>query len=124
VIYGFLTTLLGGDTAQIAHSLDEEPAGQKRAPPTAIVLPIFNEDVDRVFREIEAMWISLRKARGSQGFDFFILSDSNRPESWLRELVETTPGRSNWKATATSTTRSKNRSGEVSRALTSPTGAL
>jgi hypothetical protein len=71
--------------------------GKKRAPPTAIVLPIFNEDVDRVFHGIEAMWIGLREARGSQGFDFFILSDSNRPESWLRELVETMPGRSNWK---------------------------
>jgi periplasmic glucans biosynthesis protein len=29
VIYGFLTTLLGGDTAQIAHSLDEEPPGHE-----------------------------------------------------------------------------------------------
>ena len=59
VIYGFLTTLLGGDRAQIAHSLDEEPAGQETRPPTAIVLPIFNEDVDRVFRGMEAMWILL-----------------------------------------------------------------
>ena len=58
VIYGFLTTLLGGDKAQIAHSLDEEPAGQETRP-TAIVLPIFNEDVDRVFRGMEAMWILL-----------------------------------------------------------------
>jgi hypothetical protein len=32
VIYGFLTTLLGGDAARIAHSLDEEPAGQETRP--------------------------------------------------------------------------------------------
>lgn len=84
VIYGFLTTLLGGDRAQIAHSLDE-PVLEETHPPTAIVLPIFNEDVGRVFRGIEAMWIGLREAGGGEGFDFFILSDSNRPESWLRE---------------------------------------
>ena len=84
VIYGFLTTLLGGDRAQIAHSLDE-PVLEETRPPTAIVLPIFNEDVGRVFRGIEAMWIGLREAGGGEGFDFFILSDSNRPESWLRE---------------------------------------
>jgi membrane glycosyltransferase len=70
VIYGFLTTLLGGDTAQIAHSLDEEPAGQETRPPTAIVLPIFNEDVDRVFRLVEAMWIGLRKAAAAKDLIF------------------------------------------------------
>ncbi|HEY5813720.1 MAG TPA: glucans biosynthesis glucosyltransferase MdoH [Terrimicrobiaceae bacterium] len=84
-IYGFLTTVLGGDEAQIAHSLDDEPDLERERPPTAIVLPIYNEDVDRVFRGIEAIWIGLKQAGDSECFDFFVLSDSNRPDCWLRE---------------------------------------
>ncbi|HEY5778739.1 MAG TPA: glucans biosynthesis glucosyltransferase MdoH [Terrimicrobiaceae bacterium] len=88
VIYGFLTTILGGDRAQIAHSIEDDPAlGEARPPPTAIVLPIYNEDVDRVFLGIEAIWIGLKQAGSSEGFDFFVLSDSNRPECWLREEI-------------------------------------
>jgi membrane glycosyltransferase len=50
--------------------LTKNPPGKKRAPPTAIVLPIFNEDVDRVFRLIEAMWIGLRKAAAAKDLIF------------------------------------------------------
>ncbi|MFZ4682261.1 MAG: glucans biosynthesis glucosyltransferase MdoH [Terrimicrobiaceae bacterium] len=85
VIFGFVTTLLGGDRAQIARSIGEETLADGAHAPTAIVLPIFNEDVDRVFLGIEAMWRGLEETGGSAGFDFFILSDSNRPENWLRE---------------------------------------
>jgi membrane glycosyltransferase len=85
VIFGFLTALLGGDRAQIARCLDDEADLEGPFAPTAIVLPIFNEVVDRVFRGIEAMWTGLKEASGSEAFDFFVLSDSNRPESWLSE---------------------------------------
>lgn len=85
VIFGFITTLLGGDRAQISRSIDDEPAWEGERPATAIILPIYNEDVDRVFRGIEAMWRGLKETGESEGFDFFILSDSNRPENWLKE---------------------------------------
>jgi len=85
VIFGFTLTVLGGDRAQIGRSIDREPVRTGEAPATAIVLPIFNEDVDRVFLGIEAMWRGLEETGSSKGFDFFILSDSNRPENWLRE---------------------------------------
>ncbi|MEI6339364.1 MAG: glucans biosynthesis glucosyltransferase MdoH [Verrucomicrobiota bacterium] len=87
VIFGFTTTLLGGDRAQISRSIDREPGRTEEAPATAIVLPIFNENVERVFLGIEAMWRGLEETGGSEGFDFFILSDSNRPENWLREEI-------------------------------------
>jgi len=83
--FGFLVTLFGGDRAQITHSIDREILPEGENPPTAIVLPIFNEDVDRVFRAVEAMWDGVRDTGRGQGFDFFILSDSNKPENWLRE---------------------------------------
>ena len=96
VIFGFAMTLMGGDRLQIARTLtDELPANgdlsdpavaaRHEPPATAIVLPIFNEDVDRVFCGIEAMWRGLEEAGGGEEFDFFILSDSNKPENWLKE---------------------------------------
>lgn len=85
-IFGFITVLLGGDRAQIVHSIADEPELEGPPPPTAIVLPIYNEDVDRVYRGVEAMWRGLGGANG--GFDIFILSDSNKPENWIREEVE------------------------------------
>jgi membrane glycosyltransferase len=85
VMFGFLTLLTGGDRAAIEKSL---PAvGSANAPPTAVILPIFNEDVDRVFRGVESMWQGLASGKGREGFDFFILSDSNRPENWIAEEV-------------------------------------
>jgi len=85
VIFGFVTQLVGGDRAQIARSIDENATLEGEAPATAIVLPIYNEDVERVFLGVEAMWRGLEKTGQIEGFDFFILSDSNRPENWLGE---------------------------------------
>ncbi len=85
VTFGCLVLLSGGDRAEIEHTIDEE-TGVLNAP-TAIILPIFNEDVARVFRGVEAMWQGLEKAGGDEGFDFFILSDSNRPENWIAEEI-------------------------------------
>lgn len=85
VVFGFLLTLLGGDRAQISRSIPEDAVVPGNPPPTAIVLPIYNEDVDRVFRGVEAMWRGLQEKGATEGFDFFILSDSNRPENWLAE---------------------------------------
>jgi membrane glycosyltransferase len=53
--------------------------------PTAILVPIYNEDVARVFKGIRTMFESLRKTRGGEGFDFFILSDSSDTNVWIEE---------------------------------------
>lgn len=85
VAFGCLVLLTGGDRAEIEHTIDQESVASNA--PTAIILPIFNEDVARVFRGVEAMWQGLENAGGNQGFDFFILSDSNRPENWIAEEI-------------------------------------
>jgi len=81
-LLGFFTKLTGGDRAQISRSIAEDftPSGA----PTAIAVPVFNEDVGRVFAGIEAMWRGLQE-NGGAGFDVFILSDSNKPENWIAE---------------------------------------
>lgn len=52
---------------------------------TAIVMPIYNEDVPRVFAGLRAMYESLATLPGAETFDFFILSDSTQPDIWADE---------------------------------------
>lgn len=52
---------------------------------TAIVMPIYNEDVARVFAGLRAMYESLAGLPGADTFDFFILSDSTNPDNWVEE---------------------------------------
>jgi membrane glycosyltransferase len=52
---------------------------------TAIVFPIYNEDVVRVYEGLRASYESLAKAGQLDRFDFFILSDSTNPDKWIEE---------------------------------------
>jgi membrane glycosyltransferase len=56
-----------------------------RWPHTAIIMPIFNEDVGRVFRGLRVMYESLRATGQGAPFDFFILSDSADLNTWIAE---------------------------------------
>ncbi len=46
---------------------------------TAIIMPVFNEDTDMVFRNLRAMDIEIDESPNAGRFEFFVLSDSNRP---------------------------------------------
>ncbi len=52
---------------------------------TAILLPVYNEDVTLVFAGLHAMRKSLHATGCGQQFDFFVLSDSTSPDKWLAE---------------------------------------
>ena len=47
---------------------------------TAVLMPICNEDVERVFAGVEATYRSLAETEHLAHFDFFILSDTSDPE--------------------------------------------
>ncbi|WP_300157158.1 glucans biosynthesis glucosyltransferase MdoH [Solidesulfovibrio sp.] len=51
---------------------------------TAVVFPVYGEDMDRVAAGIEAVARSLGGAAGGN-FDFFILSDTRDPDAWVEE---------------------------------------
>ncbi len=51
---------------------------------TAILMPVYNEEVARVFASVRAIHDSVRDA-GERGFDFYILSDSTDPDHWIAE---------------------------------------
>jgi membrane glycosyltransferase len=50
---------------------------------TAILMPVYNEDVARVFSGVRAIW----ECAGAD-FDFYILSDSTNPANWVAEEME------------------------------------
>ncbi|WP_300160809.1 glucans biosynthesis glucosyltransferase MdoH [Solidesulfovibrio sp.] len=54
---------------------------------TAIVFPVYGEDMDRVTAGIEAVYRSLERDADIGRYDFFILSDTRDPEAWAEEEV-------------------------------------
>ena len=70
-----------------AQLLPLESAKGRSASRTAILMPVYNEDVARVFSGVRAMHRSLCDA-AEIGFDFYILSDSTDPAHWIAEEVE------------------------------------
>ncbi|MHB9020810.1 MAG: glucans biosynthesis glucosyltransferase MdoH [Halothiobacillus sp.] len=52
---------------------------------TAVALPIYHEDVERVFRGLRASIESVKATGHLDAFEFFVLSDSRDPEVWLEE---------------------------------------
>ena len=82
---GFYVINRGGDGSRISVSAPE--GGPYRLASTAIVMPVFNEDVSRVFEGLRVVFGSVQKIPGAENFDFFVLSDSNQPNQWIREEV-------------------------------------
>ncbi len=91
VVFGFTIAAIGfwqlasrHDWARINNTLPPETEA-RTLPATAVVIPIFNEDVSMVFQELRVMYASLQATGRADGFDFFVLSDSNDPNSWIAE---------------------------------------
>ncbi|MBC7946081.1 MAG: glucans biosynthesis glucosyltransferase MdoH [Burkholderiales bacterium] len=84
-IMGFLLLLLGRDRHSISRSIagDELIADAAR---TAIVMPICNEDVTRVFAGLGATYDSVKRTGEIRHFDFFVLSDSADPDTRVAEV--------------------------------------
>ncbi len=82
---GFLVILTGRD--RWAISRQPGPAPDPTAPPprTAILMPIYNEDSERVFAGLRAIHQSLADTGQLADFDFFVLSDTRDPDVWVEE---------------------------------------
>ncbi|MEY2881861.1 MAG: hypothetical protein RLZZ15_4241, partial [Verrucomicrobiota bacterium] len=84
-LVGFYVLNRGGDSARIAATL--APGEEPPLAPTAIVMPVFNEDVSRVFEGLRVVFRSLQETKRLEHFEFFVLSDSNQPNQWIQEEV-------------------------------------
>ncbi len=82
---GFYVINRGGDSSRISVKAADD--GRPRQASTAVVMPVFNEDVSRVFEGLRVVFKSVQDAGGAESFDFFVLSDSNLPNQWIREEV-------------------------------------
>src|SRR5579862_1771190 len=86
-VLGFFTLVRRRDRFAITN-LDgpvPDPAELPREARTAIVMPIADEPVDRVFAGLRAIHRSLERAGALQHFHFFVLSDSKDPGGSVRE---------------------------------------
>ncbi|MGH7943982.1 MAG: glucans biosynthesis glucosyltransferase MdoH, partial [Opitutaceae bacterium] len=92
VAAGFCTAMVGlyvvnrgGDSSRITNTLG--PGESPTLATTAIVMPVFNEDVSRVFEGLRVVYRSVQETKQLEHFDFFVLSDSNQPNQWIQEEV-------------------------------------
>ena len=82
-LLGFLVELRGDPLALDVAAVDAErgPLGVR----TAIVVPVCNEDPERVLAGLRATHASLERTGHARSFELFILSDSGDPQRWLEE---------------------------------------
>lgn len=86
--FGFLVKRFGLSGAHMPIGDDEAldwTEDDHISPRVAVVIPVYNEPVDRVFSGIRAVFESVMRKRQCDAFDFFILSDSTKPEQWIAE---------------------------------------
>jgi membrane glycosyltransferase len=83
---GFALLVAGSDRYAISRTADLRAAIDPAAR-TAIVMPICNEDVARVFAGLRATYESLAASGELAHFDFFVLSDSGNPDLWVAEVA-------------------------------------
>ena len=82
---GFWVLFTGRDRWAISRQAGTPPDPTATPPRTAILMPIYNEDSERVFAGLRAIHQSLADAGPLDAFDFFVLSDTRDPEVWVEE---------------------------------------
>ncbi|AIY42496.1 Glucans biosynthesis glucosyltransferase H [Collimonas arenae] len=82
---GFLVLMRGSDRYVISRE-DAAPGPIPASARTAIVMPICNEDVTRVFAGLRATYESVAASGELDRFDFFVLSDSGDSDICSAEL--------------------------------------
>jgi membrane glycosyltransferase len=89
VLSGFVRQLVSGQ--QQLDFFDRTTADETRykdLPRTAVVIPVYNEDPHEVFAGIYAMHDSIVKTGHLDKFDFYVMSDTTKPEVWVQEEMQ------------------------------------
>ena len=90
---GFWTALFGlwiinrpkPDPSDLFRTIARDNPDDPLTATTAITIPVYNEDVTRVYEGIRAIYNSLGETGQIRHFDFFILSDSDDTNKWIEE---------------------------------------
>ena len=86
-VLGFFVQWRGGDSLDLTRTLDRSPVAPEDMPRTAVVMPVYNEDPVRVFAGLKATYQSVEQLGWLDRFDFFVLSDTTDPDTWVSEEV-------------------------------------
>ena len=86
-VAGLYTLLRGHDRYAITRSIAGADSTIEPDVRTAILIPVCNEEVGRVFAGLEATYRSLEATGKIEQFDFFVLSDSGNPDAWVAEEI-------------------------------------
>lgn len=73
------------DRLAIDDKLTPEELERIPLAPTAVLIPVYNEDVLRVFEGVRSVYRSVERTGKLADFEFFILSDSDNPNRWIEE---------------------------------------
>tara|TARA_B100001123_G_C15336934_1_gene1033234 strand:+ start:1427 stop:3196 length:1770 start_codon:yes stop_codon:yes gene_type:complete len=100
-VIGFFLILLQRDPLSLQSTVHLTKSGGAISNRTALIMPIRNEDPNRVIRGIAAVLESLRETRYADKFDLYLLSDTNdesiivqeeKAWAWLCRNVESSHG--------------------------------
>ena len=64
---------------------DGEHGHDVQIPPTALLMPAYNEDPARIMAALAVIHADLARLNIAEAFDFFILSDTTNPDAWVTE---------------------------------------
>jgi membrane glycosyltransferase len=92
-VLGFIVRMIGGDPSSLTVAPDR-PLAER----TAVVMPIYNEDTERVSAGLEATLEGLARTGMSSHFDVFVLSDTTNETIAERELLAMTALRAKYPA--------------------------
>ena len=84
-VVGFFVLLRRVNRFSLPDLPSMDLAASASHPRTAILMPICNEDPSRVFAGMGAVYKSLEALGRREYFDFFILSDTGDPDTWIDE---------------------------------------
>jgi len=84
-LLGFFVLIRGRERFAITKGMETDKQPLDPGARTAILMPICEEPVDRVFAGLKAMYRSLERTGELEHFDFFILSDTGEPSRWVDE---------------------------------------
>jgi membrane glycosyltransferase len=86
---GFWTSTAGFFALMRRHdrfiAADRSETAERAGGRTAVLMPIFNEKVDRVYAGLYTVFRSLERTGHIDSYDFFILSDSTDGDRWVEE---------------------------------------
>ena len=84
-IFGFVALRFGGDPWSLSRRVGRPNPEDATVAPTAVVMPVCNEPVQRTLGGLKAIIRDLERTGQQESVDFYVLSDSRDPEIWLEE---------------------------------------